>query len=315
MKILDILKLVRYKNLLIIVFTMYAVRYGIIYTFLHNIAYDIQLDDLHFAILVLATVFIAAAGYVINDYFDIRSDIANHPESVILETRVPRRTAITLNNIFNFIGVVLGFYVAYHIHVTNLGMIFLVVSGLLWFYSSYFKKMLLWGNIIVALFSALVPLLPVLFEIPLLNSIIKPTNSPVEPKTISVIFFFALGYSYFAFLLTLMREIIKDMEDINGDIELNRNTLPITIGINKSKIFVYVLAFIVIFSILFVYINFFKDIISIIYFAFTIILPLTYQMFKLYKADGQKEFYKISQHIKWIMFAGLMFLSFLWLLI
>ncbi len=315
MKISDILKLIRYKNLLIIAFTMYAVRYGIIYTFLHSIAYDIQLDDLHFALLVLATISIAAAGYAINDYFDIRSDITNHPESVIVGTRMPRRSAMTINNLFNFIGVALGFYVAYHIHLTKLGLIFLVISGFLWFYSSYFKKMLLWGNIIVAAFSALVPLLPVLFEIPMLNGLIKPTSSPVEAKTISVIFFFTLGYSYFAFLLTLMREIIKDMEDVQGDMELNRNTLPLVIGINKSKMFIYVLALIVILSILFIYINFFQDIISIVYFGLTIILPLAFLMFRLYKANGQKEFFKISQQMKWIMFAGVVFLSFLWLLL
>lgn len=315
MKISDILKLIRYKNLLIIAFTMYAVRYGIIYPFLHSIAYDIQLDDLHFALLVLSTIFIAAAGYAINDYFDIRSDITNHPESVVVGTKISRRSAMTINNLFNFLGVALGFYVAYHIHLTKLGLIFLVISGVLWFYSSYFKKILLWGNIIVATFAALVPLMPVLFEIPLLNNLISPTRPPVEAKTISVIFFFALGYAYFAFLLTLMREIIKDMEDIQGDMELNRNTLPLVMGINKSKMFVYVLTLIVILSILFIYINFFQDIASIIYFGATIILPLIYLMFRLYKSKEQKDFFKISQHLKWVMFAGVLFLSFLWLLL
>jgi len=312
---IDVLKLIRYKNLLIIALTMYAIRYGIIYPFLHSIAYEIQLDEFHFILLVIATVSIAAAGYAINDYFDIRSDITNHPDSVIVGTKIPRRTALTINNLFNFIGVVLGFYVAYHIHLTKLGFIFLIVSGLLWFYSSYFKKMLLWGNIIVAAFAALVPLMPVLFEIPLWNELIGPKRPPVEAKTISVIFFFVLGYSYFAFLLTLIREIIKDMEDIQGDMELHRNTIPLTFGIPKSKLFVYALAMITILSIVFVYIIFLKDIYSITYFTLTIIFPLIYLMYKLSKAQAQKEFFKISQQLKWVMFAGILFVSFLWLLL
>ncbi|HNV96391.1 MAG TPA: geranylgeranylglycerol-phosphate geranylgeranyltransferase [Bacteroidales bacterium] len=315
MKITDIFKLIRYKNLLIIVFTMYAVRYGIIYPFLQSINYDLQLDELHFLLLVLATASIAAAGYAINDYFDIRSDIMNHPESVVVGTKIPRRSALTINNLFNFIGVALGFYISYYIHLTKLGLLFLVISGLLWFYSSYFKKMLLWGNIIVATFAALVPLLPVLFEIPLLNEIVGPKRPPVEAKTISIIFFFALGYSYFAFMLTLMREIIKDMEDVQGDMELNRNTLPLVIGIPKSKLFVYALALITILSIVFIYIIFFQDIASISYLTITILIPLAYLMYKLFLAKGQKEFYNISQQLKWVMFAGIMFLSFLWLLL
>lgn len=315
MKLADFLKLIRYKNLLIIALTMYAIRFGIIFPFLESINYTLQLDELHFFLLVFATVSIAAAGYAINDYFDIRSDITNHPDSVLVGTKIPRRTALTINNLFNFIGVALGFYVAYHIHLIKLGLLFLVISGLLWFYSSYFKKMLLWGNIIVATFAALVPLLPVLFEIPLLNEIVGPKRPPVEAKTISIIFFFALGYSYFAFMLTLMREIIKDMEDVQGDMELNRNTLPLVIGIPKSKLFVYALALITILSIVFVYVIFFQDFASIAYLSITILLPLFFLMYKLYRAKAQKEFFRISQQLKWVMFAGILFLSFLWLLL
>ncbi|MGQ9848205.1 MAG: geranylgeranylglycerol-phosphate geranylgeranyltransferase [Bacteroidales bacterium] len=315
MKLFDILNLIRYKNLLIIALTMYAIRYGIIYPFLHNIAYDIQFDEIHFILLVIATVSIAGAGYAINDYFDVRSDFTNHPESVLVGIKIPRRTAMTINNLLNFIGIVLGFYVAYRIHLTKLGFLFVVISGLLWFYSFYFKKMLLWGNIIVATFAALVPLMPVLFEIPLWKNLITPQRPPVEAKTISVIFFFALGYSYFAFLLTLMREIIKDMEDMQGDMELKRNTLPLYYGISKSKLIVYALSLVCILSIVFVYIIFLKDPYSIIYFTLAIIIPLVYLMYKLSKAQAQKEFFIISQRLKWVMFAGILFLSFLWLLL
>ncbi len=292
---------------------MYAIRYGIVYIFLKQIGYSLQLNEFHFFLLVLSTVSIAAAGYAINDYFDIRSDISNHPESVIVGTKIPRRTALTINNLFNFIGVALGFYVSYQINLVKLGFLFLFISGILWFYSSYFKRILLLGNIVVATFSAIVPLLPVIYEIPLLNEIITEKRPPVEAKTVSVIFLFALGYAYFAFLFTLIREIIKDMEDMLGDKELQRNTLPLVYGVNKSKLVVYSLSAIIIFSILIIYIYFFQDITSIVYLTATIIIPLIYLMYILYKAKGKKEFYKISQQLKLIMFFGLGFTVILWL--
>jgi 4-hydroxybenzoate polyprenyltransferase len=292
---------------------MYAIRFGIIYPFLHSIAYDLQLDELHFFLLVLATVLIAAAGYAINDYFDIKSDMQNHPESVIVGTKIPRRIALTINNLFNFIGVVIGFYVSYHINLTKMGLVFLFIAANLWFYSVYFKKKLLIGNIIVALFSAIVPLLPVLYEIPLLNNIITPGRPPVEFKAVSIIFLYALGYSFYAFIFTLMREIIKDIEDMKGDAELQRNTLPIYWGVYKSKIVIYVLSAIVIFSLFLIYFFHFQDISSFIYITFAIIFPLIYSLYKLYKAKEKKDYYKISQQFKFIMFMGLGFVVILWL--
>lgn len=312
MKIKHFFQLIRYKNLIIIALTMYAIRFGVIYTFLHGIGYSLQLNEFHFFLLVLATVSIAAAGYAINDYFDIRSDMSNHPESVLVGTVIPRRTALTVNNLFNFIGVILGFYVSYHIQLTKLGFLFLFISGILWFYSSYFKRIILLGNIVVASFSAIVPLLPVIYEIPLLNEIITAKRPPVEAKTVSVIFLFALGYAYFAFLFTLIREIVKDMEDMHGDKELQRNTLPLVYGIEKSKRVVYSLSAIIVFSLTLIYIYFFQDIISLAYLSITIVIPLLYLSHKLHKAKGNKEFFKISQQLKLIMFFGLAFTVILW---
>ncbi len=307
MKLMDFFRLIRYKNLLIIILTMYAIRYGIIYPFLQRASISMQFDELHFLLLVIATVCIAAAGYAINDYFDIRSDIANHPESVLVGTKISRRSALTINNVLNLIGVVLGFYVSAYIHLTKFGLLFILVSATLWFYSSYFKKLLLWGNIVVAAFSALIPLIPVLFEIPLLNKIIILQHIPVQSKIVSVIFFFALGYSYFAFLLTLIREIIKDMEDMQGDSELGRRTLPLVIGIQKSKYVIYAITLIVILSIAFIYIIFFQDLVSLIYLALLVVAPLVFIIYRLYKASGQKEFFAISKQLKIVMFFGLAF--------
>lgn len=125
-------------------------------------------------------------------------------------------------------------------------------------------------------------------------------------------FLFSLGYAYFAFLFTLIREIVKDMEDMQGDSELQRNTLPLVFGIHTAKWVVYFLSFIILASLLIIYVLFFQDIASIVYLTLTVILPLVYLQYKLYKANGNKEFYKISQQLKIIMFFGLGFVVILW---
>ncbi len=315
MKGLDYLKLIRYKNLLIIVVTMYAVRYGIIKPFLHNVAYELQMDNLHFFLLVIATVSIAAAGYAINDYFDVRSDMMNHPDAVIVGTKIPRRKAIMINNIFNFIGVVLGFYVSIYIGLIQMGFLFFIISVLLWLYSSYLKKFVFWGNFVVAFFAALVPLLPTLFEIPLLNQVIGKGRTPVELKSVGMIFLFSAGYAFFAFILTLIREIIKDIEDMKGDVELNRNTIPLVLGIKASKIIVLSLIAITIVFLYIAYFSFLKDVFSLIYLTITITFPLIYLSFRIINATQQKAFFKISQQLKWVMLAGIVYLGFLSILI
>ena len=235
MQILDFLKLIRYKNLLIIVITQYLMRWCVIAPFLNTINQEMQFSEGLFALLVLSTVLIAAAGYAINDYFDVKTDFANHPESVIVGTKISRRWAMTYNNIFNFIGVAIGFWISYKIELINLGFLFLFVSGGLWFYSALYKKQLIIGNLIVALFAALVPLLTVIYEIPLLNKVITPNRPPVEATVVSIMFLYITGYSVFAFFTTLAREILKDIEDIEGDDISGRQTIPVTWGIKTSK--------------------------------------------------------------------------------
>ena len=117
--------------------------------------------------LLLATVFITAGGYVINDYFDIKTDLINKGK-VIVGTKIPRRKAMMWHNIFNIAGVAAGFYISWKAGYMMLGTLFLIVSGLLYFYSASYKRQFLIGNIIVALLTAMVPLLVVFYEWPAL---------------------------------------------------------------------------------------------------------------------------------------------------
>ncbi len=311
----DFLKLIRYKNLLIIILTQYLMRWCVIAPFLHTINQEMQFTEGLFALLVLATVCIAAAGYTINDYFDVKTDFANHPESVIVGTKISRRWAMTYNNIFNFIGVAIGFWISYKIGLWNLGFLFLFVSGGLWFYSALYKKQLIIGNIIVALFAALVPLLTVIYEIPLLNKVITPNRPPIETTVVSIMFLYIAGYSVFAFLTTLAREILKDIEDLEGDDIAGRQTIPVTWGIKISKSIIISLLIIIIILLSVIYIYFFQDITSLIYISIFIVIPIAFLIIKLIKANQKSEFNYISNGLKGIMLLGLLFSLLLWFII
>ncbi|MBI5542063.1 MAG: geranylgeranylglycerol-phosphate geranylgeranyltransferase [Bacteroidia bacterium] len=314
MQIIDFFKLIRYKNLLIIILTQYLMRWCVIFTFIDPIVKvldpaktNLLFSEGLFALLVLSTVCIAAAGYAINDYFDVRVDTENHPDTVLVGTKISRRMAMTINNIFNFIGVALGFYISYKIGLFNLGFLFAIISGGLWFYSALYKRQLIIGNLIIALFAGLVPLLTVIFEIPSLNKVITPDRPPVETTIVSVLFLYIAGYSAFAFLTTLAREILKDIEDLKGDNLVGRRTIPVVFGIKSSKVIVITLLTIILILLGIIYYYYFRDYISLTYLLVTIALPTIYLIYKLIKANEKGQYHYISTGIKGIMLAGLVF--------
>lgn len=303
--IIHIVKLIRYKNLLIIILTMYFMRFLIVAPLLNVIGLDPQFSQIDFAILVLATVFIAAAGYAINDYFDRKVDMVNHPESVVVGAKIPRRNAMTLNNTFNVLAIIAGFHVSNRIGHFNLGFIFVIISGILWFYSSTYKKWFLVGNLIVAVFSAMVPFLVLLYEIPLLN--LLPGLSESDNAIVSLIFLYISGYAFFAFFTTLAREIIKDIEDIEGDRAYGRRTLPVVTGILASKIIVSFIITALIASVTYISWFFFGDVLSMAYSFVLITTPFVIVIFMLFRAKTNKDFRLAGNIMKAIMLAGLFY--------
>jgi 4-hydroxybenzoate polyprenyltransferase len=175
----EFLKLIRWQNLLIVILTMVMIRYFVIQPLLSGLGVTLingtgevvpmtlQFEWYDFIILVVATVFITAGGYVINDYFDIKTDLINRGK-VIVGTRISRRQAIMLHNIFNILGVAAGFYISWKSGYIWMGMLFLLVSGLLYFYSASYKRQFLIGNILVAILTAMVPFIVILYEWPAL---------------------------------------------------------------------------------------------------------------------------------------------------
>src|SRR5664280_288880 len=231
------LDLIRWKNLLMVILTMLLMRYSVLEPLVSKIGVilikgsgeeipmTLQFPWYDFALLVLATVCITAGGYVINDYFDIKTDLINKGK-VIVGTKIPRRKAMMWHSIFNIAGVAAGFYISFKSGYFWLGILFLVVSGLLYFYSASYKRQFLIGNIIVALLTAMVPMLVVFYEWPALYKFYM--LNAIRLPDINIIIYWVGGFALFAFLTNLAREIIKDIEDFEGDIAYGLSLIHIS---------------------------------------------------------------------------------------
>jgi 4-hydroxybenzoate polyprenyltransferase len=312
----EFLKLVRWPNLLIVLLTMISMRYAVIEPLIGKVnvilnkgtgeagPMVLQFPWYDFLILVAATLFITAGGYVINDYFDIKTDLINKGR-VIVGTKVSRRQAILWHNILNIAGVSAGFYISWRAGYLWLGTLFLVVSGLLYFYSASYKRQFLIGNIIVAILTAMVPLLVVLYEWPALYRYYAV--NAIELPEFDFIVYWVGGFGLFAFLTTLTREIIKDLEDFEGDMAYGRNTLPIVTGVLNTKIISASLIFITIgllYSTWYFYIN---DPITLVYISAAIVLPLLFVLYLVVQSKNKKQLHLSSRIMKIIMLTGILY--------
>jgi len=310
------LNLIRWQNLLMVILTMVLMRYAVLAPVISKIGVilikgsgeeipmSLQFPWYDFVLLVAATVFITAGGYVINDYFDIKTDLINKGK-VIVGTKIPRRQAMMWHNIFNIAGVSTGFYISYRAGYIWLGTLFLVVSGLLYFYSASYKRQFLIGNIVVALLTAMVPLLVVFYEWPALYKYYT-INAITLPK-INFIIYWVGGFALFAFITNLIREIIKDIEDFEGDKAYGRNTVPVVIGVLSAKIVSFSLIIITIVLLYLTWYFIINDTITLIYLSAAIVLPLLCVIYKLGISSNRKQLHSASNIMKIVMLTGILY--------
>lgn len=310
------LNLIRWPNLLMVIMTMVLMRYAVLAPLISKIMVilvngkgnetpmSLQFPWYDFIILVASTVCITAGGYVINDYFDIKTDLINKGK-VIVGTKIPRRKAMMWHSIFNIIGVAAGFYISYRAGYIWLGSLFLVVSGLLYFYSASYKRQFLIGNIIVAFLTAMVPMLVVFFEWPALYKYYT-LNAVVLPP-INILVYWVGGFAIFAFLTNLTREIIKDIEDFEGDIAYGRNTVPVIIGILAAKIVSAALIIITVIMLFVAWHFFISDTITLIYISVAVVLPLLFVLYRVIRSSEKKELHSASSMMKVAMITGVLY--------
>ena len=299
-------RLVRWPNLLLIVLTQFLFEFCI-----YQKIYQTSFSNLHntkqFLFLVIAIVLIYAAGYIINDYFDLNIDQINKPKKVIVNVFINRRWVIFWHMFLSLLGLFITLSAAPfpQFWVISLANFFIIL--LLWFYSTNFKKQLLIGNLLVSLLMVWVILIIPLSKHPfnMLNDFLTDTN---EIR----LFRFSILYASFAFIISLIREVIKDMEDLEGDRKYGCHTMPIMWGINASKVFVavWIIVLVATLTILQFYLLAFGWWLSALYCLLLIIIPLVWVFKKLFNAQSVKDFHNLSQVIKLVMLTGILSMLF-----
>ena len=295
---MNFLKLIRYQNLLLLAFMQLIFRYGFLK--LQNI--PLALNHFQFGLLVLSTVLIAAAGYVINDILDQETDYDNRADMLIVGKSISEKTAYNLYFVLNIAGVGLGFYLANIIQRPSFTGAFIIVSATLYMYATSLKQMLLVGNIIVALLLSFSVLIIGLFDL-------LPATYDGNRAEMGIMFSMLIDYAVFAFIINLIREIVKDMEDVEGDYNQGMSTLPIALGINKTAKAVFGLSIVATVLLLW-YINTYLMenalYFAVIYGLVFVVSPMIFFIVKIWKAQKKEEFHLLSTVLKWIIFFGIL---------
>lgn len=292
------LKLIRYQNLLLLAFMQLLFRYG----FLKFQNIFLSLNDWQYLLLVLATVLIAAAGYVINDILDQETDYDNDKGNVIVGKLISEKVTYNLYFVLNITGVGIGYYLANVIHKPSFAGAFIIISATLYMYATSLKQMLLIGNIVVALILSFSVIIIGLFDL-------LPATYEGNQTEMGVLFSILIDYAIFAFIINLIREIVKDMEDVEGDYNNGMSTLPIAIGLGKTSKIVGVLGIIATLILLW-YINsnlmLSKLYYAVIYGLLFVVAPMIIFVVKVWNAKTKEEFRLLSTILKWIIFFGIL---------
>lgn len=274
------LKLTRFPNLFIIGFTQYC---SAIFLVAYPETWTESFYDLDLFLLSLSTIMIAAAGYIINDYYDIKIDYVNKPDRVVVGKLIKRRIVLASHVLLNVSGIAIGFYLNLYIGVVNF-----FAGFLLWFYSNQLKRLPFIGNLVISLLTA--------FSILVLAIYYKSNVSLL------------VNYAVFAFSINLIREIIKDMEDLRGDMRFGSMTLPIIWGLRKTKYLLYGLIMVFVFVLFYLSMQLGNPTLNL--FFIILIVPITYLIYLLYRADSQKRFHRLSMYCKLLMLAGISSMAF-----
>lgn len=306
----NILQLVRWSNLFFLGALIYVMEKWVVVPILDDVAFGEQLPWYILLLIAAATILIAAGGYVINDYFDIKIDRINRPDQLIVTQYISKENAMRLSIGLSGVGMVCGLVAAWLLRSSTIAILFAIIPGLLWFYSSSYKRLLIVGNVTIALLSALSPMMVAIANVAQLQL----KYSTILPYTTLEhdIYAWVGGFSLFAFLLTWIREIVKDLQDQMGDRELECHSMPIVWGNIVTKI--VVTALIVLTTVLIGW--FWYSILpfdyswqsfSTRYIVLAIIIPLWGALWLLWAAKIPSDYRTCQQVLKLTMFLGMLY--------
>jgi 4-hydroxybenzoate polyprenyltransferase len=293
-----IVKMLRIPNLLIIAITLLLLRYMVFIPVYMNYLIVPGMENLQFLLMVVTTMIIAAAGYVSNDYFDVVTDRINKPQKLYIGNQFSQGTALATAVLLSLIAVILSFWLTWLLKNWLPSALLIVALFVAWWYAIRLKKSFLWGNIAVACMSAGTIVMAWLIEkqcLPLWDEVSGIINSIVT------------AISIFAFSLSLLREIVKDIEDIDGDKLINCRSMPIVMGIpfTKTILLIYTALTILLLIIAQVFLFRYSRVFAVIWVFICVEIPLLYFAFLLNKAHNKADFHRISTLLKFIMLGGI----------
>lgn len=306
----DIMRLVRWSNLLFLAALVWVMEKWVAVPILNKAAFGEQVPWYILLLVILATVLIAAGGYVINDYFDVKIDRINRPDELIVTRTISKPAAMRLSIALSAAGIVCGLVISILLRSWTLGILFIIIPGLLWFYSSSYKRLFMVGNLIIALLAGMTPMVVAMTNVAQLQL----RFAPILPYTTLTHDLYAWlgGFALFAFLLTWMREIVKDMQDQMGDRELECHSMPVVWGDTWTKVFVTMLILITLAVIghLWYHVLPFPigwNSLSTRYIVLGIITPLLGALGLLWAAKIPSDYKNCQLLIKFTMFLGMLY--------
>lgn len=304
---MEFLRLIRIGNLAMLALAQCLVYYMVVVPLLKVSEFTPSLYTWQFGLMVLATVLITAGGYAINDFFDKDIDAAN---GIRRTANISAWTMKTVYFSFSVIAVAIGVYLTYWLKLRQFALIFLLTSALLYFYSASYKRLPLVGNFVVAFLTALAVFIPAFADYEMQYAF-RDIRLPVENEkaySLRVVIAITFAYALFAFLMTFVREIIKDMEDVEGDRKLGCKTLPVVAGERVAKftaIFFLLLIFILI-VLLQIRFEWWNELISFSYMVVALQLPVLALIVYLFFAEEKKQFHFASVLAKITMLGGIL---------
>lgn len=304
------MRLVRWGNLLFLGALVWVMEKWVAVPILNAAAYGEQMPWYILLLLEIAVILIAAGGYVINDYFDVKIDRINRPDAVIVTRTISKPAAMRMSICLSAAGAACGILEAILLRSMTIGILFVIVPGLLWFYSSSYKRLFMIGNLTIALLAAVTPMLVAITNVAILQlrfeTILPYISLPHD------LYAWLGGFALFAFLLTWIREIIKDMQDQMGDRELECHSMPVVWGDLWTKVFVTALIILTLAIIGHIWYRLLPfpigwTSLSTRYIALGIVVPLLSAIWLLWSAKIPSDYKSCQQVIKFAMLIGMLY--------